>query len=115
MALNVGDRVKASSEVEPAVAGKIGSIVHIKDSGETIGIRFDDTISNGHNCEEHCELGHGWYLPIEDVSKSTIAAPKVKTKIDEIKEKVTGYLDKTGLKKKDIKSVLEYLEKHYKK
>ena len=44
--------------------GDTGIVCHPgADHPGSIGIRWNHKI-NGHDCDHHCEDGHGWYVPL---------------------------------------------------
>jgi hypothetical protein len=57
MEFKVGDRILC---VETRYKGKRGKIVHIND--DLLGVAFDEVVFSGHDCNRHCEYGHGKYL-----------------------------------------------------
>lgn len=58
----VGDRVRLKTTLRSTLLmGDLGTVVDIL-SQDNIGVSFD-TFESGHNCREHCENGHGYYVP----------------------------------------------------
>ena len=59
-----GDRVYAlydnPSGNKSIQAGYTGTVVDIYP--DEIGVRWDEEIMEGHNCNGYCETGHGWYV-----------------------------------------------------
>lgn len=66
-----GDRVYALWD-NPAgnrtiQAGYTGTVVEVYSyeddhDEDDIGVRWDEEISEGHNCDGSCDTGHGWYV-----------------------------------------------------
>lgn len=55
---------------ESTKAGEIGVVCHIMPP--TVGVRWETFHPDRHNCQGHCEKGHGWHVkpdmirPIEE-------------------------------------------------
>lgn len=77
----VGDRViviadHLASNNRSICRGDVGTVCNILGAyyeavyGETylVGISFDKHVS-GHDCEETCEFGHGWYVRDYEISR----------------------------------------------
>lgn len=67
MQFHVGDRVVCikdnASYNQSLRVGMTGTVVHIDDENkESIGVRWDNTITAGHHCDRHCEYGYGWFV-----------------------------------------------------
>lgn len=67
-----GDRVYAlwdnPSGNRSIQAGYTGTVVDVyPDPEDPIGVRWDEEIIDGHNCDGSCEKGHGWYVRAEAI------------------------------------------------
>lgn len=68
----MGDRViciKSYSPTGPIFEGMTGVVCHIHNDPPHVGIRWDQRLSRGHSCKEHCEPGFGWYMFDTQVQK----------------------------------------------
>lgn len=66
---NVGDRVQIIRGYEGLrkVVNTNGTVCHIYQ--RYIGVAHDLRDGGMHNCDYHCEGGHGWYYPKRDAEK----------------------------------------------
>lgn len=64
---HIGDRVKFVDEVDPddgVVFDQEGTICTFEGcDGDNIGVRWDKSSEEYHNCANFCEYDHGWYVP----------------------------------------------------
>ena len=55
------DRVKVVQNTSNVRQGEIGTVVCLK-YGDLVGVRFDKSHPNRHNCGGSCDQDHGWYV-----------------------------------------------------
>lgn len=65
MNFQVGDRVVAIKTYGPVEIGDTGTYVHTHKHFPKHGVRWDKKGPRKHSCSDHCEKGHGWYMPGE--------------------------------------------------
>ena len=77
----IGDRVRAIKRYEKVDAGITGTIIHFKSAewGLPNGVKWDINIK-GHNLEERCPTGYGYYVPNEYIELEKVLSWKDKLK-----------------------------------
>ena len=70
--LNIGDRVEAVCDhialSKSLLAGDQGVVCEIT-SDRTVGVRWDAEVVRGHDCDGHCDKGHGWRVNKKDLRR----------------------------------------------
>lgn len=81
MKFNVGDAVICTHSYEKVREGDIGIVCDIR--GEPpIGVAWVRNIG-GHDCYEHCEMGHGYYVYSGNISYLEEEEGKIDLTLDE--------------------------------
>ena len=71
--IQIGDRVQCIKKYELVREGETGTVCNMKKLGYydlPIGVCWDDNIG-GHNCDNKCPYGHGYYVPLECITRIT--------------------------------------------
>ena len=66
--IQVGDRVQCIKKYEIVREGKTGTVCNMGDYDPPIGVCWDDNIG-GHDCDDKCPYGHGYYVPVECIAR----------------------------------------------
>lgn len=86
----VGDRVECVKSTRSATrnhVGKIGTVKHIRNGRTSIGVEFDEAITNGiggwygHNLNDSIASAKGWYVHSEELR---LLPPEVPCPIDDL-------------------------------
>lgn len=71
--LNVGDRVEcirdSPDDNDSISVGMQGVVCIIVDTFPHIGVRWDEEVAGGHDCQESCSHGYGWFVAPSDIKR----------------------------------------------
>lgn len=90
---SIGDRVVCIEDNPDhnydIFAGSTGTVCTKSEFGD-VGVRWDDRIEGGHDCEGSCEYGFGWYVLSSAIKLDTEASEPFDFDEDEFRKLIFG-------------------------
>lgn len=63
------DNLSGNRSIQTGYTGTVVDVFQHEDDPDwyEVGVRWDEEIMGGHNCDGSCETGHGWYVPAKAI------------------------------------------------
>ena len=81
--------------------GSVGTVCHTfgySDGSGRIGVEWDEHVS-GHDCQQHCEDGYGWYVDPEYLEPIDDEEPEEDFQFD-----AAEFCDMLGVRREEVKA-----------